>query len=165
MPSSHLILCHPLLLLSPISPSIRVFSNESALSMRWPKYWSFNFSIIPSKEIAGLISFRMDWLDLQSKGLSRVFSNSTVQKHFELILQLMENSATQQASKTHLALEMLANGQLHTEPSSEDSDLVPSLAVGGDGISSLQDQASPCLARRTLRTLRALHGSRTRRRW
>ena len=64
MPSSHLILYHPLLLLPPIPPSIRVFSNESALPMRWPKYWSFSFSIIPSKEIPGLISFRIDWLDL-----------------------------------------------------------------------------------------------------
>ena len=65
MPSSHLILCHPLLLLlSPIPPSIRVFSNESTLRMRWPKYWSFSFSISPSNEHLGLISFRMDWLDL-----------------------------------------------------------------------------------------------------
>ena len=64
MPSSHLILCHPLLLLPPIPPSIRVFSNESTLRMRWPKYWTFSFSIIPSKEIPGLISFRMDWLHL-----------------------------------------------------------------------------------------------------
>ena len=64
MPSSHLILCHPLLLLPPIPASFRVFSNESAFCMRWPKYWSFSFSIITSKEIAGLISFRMDWLDL-----------------------------------------------------------------------------------------------------
>ena len=64
MPSSHLILCHPLLLLPPIPPSIRVFSNESTLHMRWPKYWSLSFSIIPSKEHRGLISFRMDWLDL-----------------------------------------------------------------------------------------------------
>ena len=64
MPSSHLILCHPLFLLPPIPPSIRVFSNESTFHMRWPKYWSFSFSIIPSKEIPGLISFRMDWLDL-----------------------------------------------------------------------------------------------------
>ena len=63
MPSSHLILCRPLLLLPPIPPSIRVFSNESTLRMRWPKYWSFSFSIIPSKEIPELISFRMDWLD------------------------------------------------------------------------------------------------------
>ena len=64
MPSSHLILCHPLLLLPPIPPSIRVFSHESTLCMRWPKYWSFSFSISPSNEYPGLISFRMDWLDL-----------------------------------------------------------------------------------------------------
>ena len=64
MPSSHLILCLPLFLLPPIPPSIKVFFNESTLHMRWPKYWSFSFSIIPSKEIPGLISFRMDWLDL-----------------------------------------------------------------------------------------------------
>ena len=64
MPSSHLILCRPFLFLPPIPPSIRVFSNESTLCMRWPKSWSFSFSIIPSKEIPGLISFRMDWLDL-----------------------------------------------------------------------------------------------------
>ena len=64
MPSSHLILCRPLLLLPPIPPSIRVFSKESTLRMRWPKYWSFSFSIIPSKEIPGLISFRMDWSNL-----------------------------------------------------------------------------------------------------
>ena len=64
MPSSHLILCHPLFLLPPISPSIRVFSNESTLCRRWPKYWSFSFSIVPSKEYPGLISFRMDWMDL-----------------------------------------------------------------------------------------------------
>ena len=64
MPSSHLILCRPLLLLPPIPPSIRVFSNESTFHMRWPEYWSFSFSIIPSKGIPGLISFRMDWLDL-----------------------------------------------------------------------------------------------------
>ena len=64
MPSSHLILGRPLLLLPPIPPSIKVFSNESTLRMRWPKYWSFSFNIVPSKEIPGLISFRMDWLDL-----------------------------------------------------------------------------------------------------
>ena len=64
MPSSHLIFCHPLLLLLPIPPSIRVFSNESTIHMRWPKYWSFSFSISPSNEHPGLISFRMDWLDL-----------------------------------------------------------------------------------------------------
>ena len=82
MPSSHLILCRPLLFLPPIPPSIRVFSNESALHVRWPQYWSFSFRIIPSKKIPGLISFRMvGWISLQSKGLSRVFSNITVQKH------------------------------------------------------------------------------------
>ena len=82
MPSNHLILCCPLLLLPSIFPSIRVFSNESALCIRWPNYWSFSFNISPSNEHPGLISFRMDWLDLlHSKGLSRVFSNTTVQKH------------------------------------------------------------------------------------
>ena len=81
VPSNHLILCRPLLLPS-IFPSIRVFSNESDLCIRWPKYWSFSFSIRPSNEHPGLISFRMDWLDLlQSRGLSRVFSNITVQQH------------------------------------------------------------------------------------
>uniref|UniRef100_A0AC11D5X1 Uncharacterized protein n=1 Tax=Ovis aries TaxID=9940 RepID=A0AC11D5X1_SHEEP len=67
-PSSHFILCHPILLLPPIPPSIRVFSKESTLRMRWPKYWSFSFSIIASKEYPGLISFRMDWLDLAVQG-------------------------------------------------------------------------------------------------
>ena len=82
MPSSHLILGRPLLLLPLIPPSIRVFSNESTLLMRCPKYWSFSFSIIPSKEIPGLISFEWTgWISLQSKGLSRVFSNTTFQKH------------------------------------------------------------------------------------
>ena len=82
MPFNCLILCHPLLLLPSIFPSIRVFSNDSVLHIRRPKYWSFNFSISPSSEYSGLISFRMDWLvTLQSKGLSRVLSNTTVQKH------------------------------------------------------------------------------------
>ena len=93
MPSSHLILCHPLLLLPPIPPSIRVFSSESAFCMRWPKYWSFSFSITPSKEHPGLISFRMDWLDLLAvQGLSRVFSNTTVQKHQFFGAQLSSQS-------------------------------------------------------------------------
>ena len=74
MPSNHLTLCRPLLFLPSIFPSIRVFSNESALHIRWPKNWSFSFNIIPSHEHPGLISFRMDWLDL-------VYSNTTVQKH------------------------------------------------------------------------------------
>ena len=82
MPSSHLILCRPLLLLPPIPPSIRVFSNESVLRIRWPQYWSFSLSISPSNEHPGLISLGWTgWNSLQSKGLSRVFSNTTVQKH------------------------------------------------------------------------------------
>ena len=83
MPSNHLILCH-LLLLPSIFPSIRFFSNESALHLKWPKYWSFSFSISPFNEYSGLISFSPEWtgwISLQSKGLSRVFSNTTVQKH------------------------------------------------------------------------------------
>ena len=93
MPFSHLILCCPLLLLPPIPPSIRVFSNESTLRMRWPKYWSFSFSIIPSKEIPGLISFRMDWLDLLAvHGTLKVFSNTTVQKHQFFGAQLSSQS-------------------------------------------------------------------------
>ena len=81
-PSNHLTHCCPLLLLPSTFPRIRVFSNESVLCIRWSKYWSFSFNISPSNEHAGLISFRMDWLDLlASKGLSRVFSNTTVQKH------------------------------------------------------------------------------------
>ena len=82
MSSNHLILCHPLLLLSSIFPSIRVFSNESALHIRWPKYWSFNFSVSPSNGYSGLISLGLTGLiSLLSKGLSRVFYNTTVQKH------------------------------------------------------------------------------------
>ena len=82
MPSNHLILCWPLLLLPSIFPSIKVFSNESALRIRWLKYWSFSFNISPSNEHPGLISLGWTgWISLQSKGLSRVFSNTTVQKH------------------------------------------------------------------------------------
>ena len=82
IPSNHLILCHPLLLPPSVFPSLTVFSNESALCIRWPNYWSFSFSISPSNEYSGLISFRWtSWISLQSKGLSRVFSNTTVQKH------------------------------------------------------------------------------------
>ena len=79
MPSNHLILCRSLLLLPSIFPSIRVFSNESVLHIRWPKYWRFSFNISPSNEYSGLISFRMDSISLLSKGLSRIFSNTTVQ--------------------------------------------------------------------------------------
>ena len=93
--------CHPAISSSvfpftscpPIPPSIRVFSNESTLRMRWPKYWSFSFNIIPFKEIPGLISFRIaGWISLQSKGLSRVFSNTTVQKHQFFSAQLSSQS-------------------------------------------------------------------------
>jgi len=89
MPSNYLILCRPLLLLPSIFPSIRVFSNKSALCIRWPKYWSSSFNIRPSNEHPRLISFRMDWLDLLAvPGLSRVFSNTTVQKHQFFCAQL-----------------------------------------------------------------------------
>ena len=89
MPSSHLILCRPLLLLLPIPPSIRVFSNESTLHMRWPKYWSFSFSIIPSKGIPGLISFRMDWLDLLAvKGTLK-----SLLKHHSSTASILQRSA------------------------------------------------------------------------
>ena len=82
MPSNHLILCCPCLLPPSIFPSIRIFSNESVLHMRWTEYWSFSFSISPSNEHSRLISFRIDWLALLAvQGLSRVFSNTTVQKH------------------------------------------------------------------------------------
>ena len=82
MPSSPLILCRPLLLLPSVLPSIRVFVSESALHIRWPKYWSFSFSVSPSNEHSVLISFRIDWFDLLAvQGLLRVFSNITVQKH------------------------------------------------------------------------------------
>ena len=110
-PSSHLILCHPLLLLPSIPPSIRVFFNESSLLLRWPKYWSFSFSISPSNEHPGMISFRMDWLHLfsvqgtlksllhrfsafwlRSSVVSRVFSNTTVQKHPFFWAQLSSQS-------------------------------------------------------------------------
>ena len=93
MLSSHLILCCPLLLLPPIPPSIRVFSNESALRMRWPKYWSFSFSINPSKEIQDWSPLGWTgWISLQSKGLSRVFSNTIVQKHQFFGTQLSSRS-------------------------------------------------------------------------
>ena len=86
MPSNHLILCHPLLLLPSIIPSFRVFSNESVLRIRWPEYWSFSFTISPSNEYSGLISFRMDWLDLLA--VLGVVSKTTVQKHQFVSAQL-----------------------------------------------------------------------------
>ena len=95
MPSKHLFLCPPLLLLPSIFSSIRVFSNESALHIRWPKYWCFSFNISPSKEHLGLISFRMDWLDLLAvKGTLKSLLETTVQKHqfFDAQLSLQSNS-------------------------------------------------------------------------
>ena len=95
MPSSHLILCHPLLLLSPIPPSSRVFSNESTLRMKWPKYWNFSFSIIASKEIPGLISFRMDWLDLLAvQGTSQESSPTPQFKSINLLALSFLHSPT-----------------------------------------------------------------------
>ena len=88
MPSNHLILCCPLLLLPSIFPSIRVFSNESALRIRWPKYWSFSFNISPSSEHQDWSLGWTGWISLQSKGLSRVFSSTTVQKHQFFCAQL-----------------------------------------------------------------------------
>ena len=101
MPSSHLIHCHPLYLLPPIPPSIRVFSNESTLLTRWPKYWSFSFSIIPFKEHPGLISFRMDWLDLLA-----------VQGTRKRLLQ--HHSSKHQFFSTQLSSQ--SNSHIHTWP-------------------------------------------------
>ena len=99
MPSSHLILCCPLFLLPPIPPSVRVFSNESTLRMRWPKYWSFSFSIIPSKEIPGLISFRMEWLDLLAvQGTLK----SLLQHHSSKASILWRSAFTVQLSHPHM---------------------------------------------------------------
>ena len=106
IPSSHLILCHPLLLLPPVPPNIRVFSNESTLHMRWPKYWSFSFSIIPSKEHPGLISFRMDWLDLLAvQGTLKSLHNTIDQKHpfFGAQLSSQSNSHIHLQNKIHRA--------------------------------------------------------------
>ena len=107
MPSNHLILCHPLLLLPSIFPSIRVFSNELALCIGWPKYWSFSFSISSSNEYLGLICFRVDWFDLLFfKRLSRVFSNITFQKHqcFGTHLSLWSNSHIHTITGKNIAL-------------------------------------------------------------
>ena len=89
MPSNHLILCRPLLLLPPIPPSIRVFSSESTLHMRWPKYWSFSFSISPSNEHPGLISFRMDWLDLLEVQVQEDSQESSPTPQFKSINSLV----------------------------------------------------------------------------
>ena len=95
MPSNHLIFCRPLLLLPPIPPSIRVFSNESTLRMRWPKYWSFSFSLILPENAQDWTPLEWTgWISLQSKGLSRVFSNTTVQKHQFFGTQLSSQSSS-----------------------------------------------------------------------
>ena len=98
MPSSHLILCRPLLLLPPIPPSIRVFSNESTLRMRWPKYWSFSFSISPSEEIPGLISFRTDWLDL----LAVQGTCKSLLQHYSSKASILQRSAFFTVQLSHL---------------------------------------------------------------
>ena len=115
MPSSHLILGRPLLLLPSIPPSIRVFSNESTLCVRWPKYWSFSFRIIPSKEIPGLISFRMDWLDLLAvQGTLRSLLQHTVQKLCRLHMLFPLTSGFLFPSTCHLyKLEFLAFFPFH----------------------------------------------------
>ena len=93
MPSNHLTLCHPLLLLPSVFPRIKVFSNELVLHIRWPKHWSFSFKIGPSNEYSGLIFFRIDWLNLVAvQGTSRVFSNTTVQRHQFFGTQLSSQS-------------------------------------------------------------------------
>ena len=104
MPSSHLILGRPLLLLPPIPPSIRVFSNQSTLRMRWPKHWTFSFSIIPSKEIPGLISFRMDWLNLLA-----------VQGILKSLLQHHSSKSSQKKTKTNKKKTYQANAVFYKE--------------------------------------------------
>ena len=115
MPPNHLTLCHPLLLPPSIFPSIRVFSNESVLHIRWPKYWSFSFSISPSIEYSGLISFGWTgWISLQSMGLSRVSSNTTVQKHqfFGAQLSLLFNSPRRLSLNGELVFDTSISGHI-----------------------------------------------------
>ena len=110
MPSNHLILCHPLLLLPSIFPSIRVFSNESALHIRWPKYWSFSFSISPSNEYSGLISFRIDWLDLL---VAQGTLKSLLQYHILKSLQYFYTNNTYKQTNTHKKISKLVFGNVH----------------------------------------------------
>ena len=102
MPSSHLILCRPLLLLPPIPPSIRVLSNESTLRMRWPKYWSFSFSIIPSNEHLGLISFRMDWLDLLARGFQGSSPTPQFKSLNSLVLSRLHSPTVKKAERRRI---------------------------------------------------------------
>ena len=127
MPSNHLILCRPLVLLLPIPPSIRVFSKESALRSRWPKYWSFSFNISPSNEYSGLIFGWTDWISLQSKGLSRVFSNTTVQKHQFFSTQLSSQSNSHiQSGETQFQKEEISVKQ---ETEGSHACLLPTLSL------------------------------------
>ena len=123
MPSSHLILCRPLLLPS-IFSSIRVFSNKSALCIRWPNYWSFSFNISSSNEYSGLIPLRWTgWITLQSKGLSRVFSNTTVQKHPFFTTQLSLESNCHRGTKCYSpALTAIQNDTVQNDTVSIQSD-------------------------------------------
>ena len=122
MPSSHLILCHPLLLLPPVPPCIRVFSNESTLCMRWPKYWSFSFSISPSKEHPGLISFRMDSLDLLAvqetlKGLLQHHSSkASVLRHsaYFMVQLSWKSQFSLQSQRRALPKNVQTTAQLHS---------------------------------------------------
>ena len=104
MPCNHLTLCHPLHLPRSILASIWVFSSESVLRIRWPKYWSFSFNISSSNEHSVLISFRMNWIPLQSKGLSRVFSNTSVQKHQFFGLNRTKGGGRRNSLLSHSAL-------------------------------------------------------------
>ena len=134
MPSNHLILCHPLLLLPSIPASIRVFSNESALHMRWPKYWSFSFSISPSNEYSGLISFRMDWLDLLAvqgtlKSLLQHHSSkaSILQRSAFFIVQLSHPYMT--TGKTKALTRWTFVGKVETEHCLKHKNMLPAMWV------------------------------------
>ena len=111
MPCNHLILCRPILLLPSIFPRIRVISNELAVHIRWPNYWSISFNISPSNEHPGLISFRTGWISLQSNGLSRVFTNTTLQKHQFFGTQLSSQSNSHNHTRPYPWLDgtLLAN--------------------------------------------------------
>ena len=125
MPSNHLILCCPLLLLPSIFPIIRVFSNESALHIRWPKYWSFSFTISPSNEYSGLISFPSGLIGLisfQSKGLSRVFSKTTVQKHQFFSTQLSSHTKD---NPQRVGADALPKASRRTSPATRTNTCVP----------------------------------------
>ena len=117
MPSSHLILCRPLLLLPPIPPSIRVFSNESTLRMRWPKYWDFSFSISPYNEHPGLISFRMDWLDLLCSPRDSQESSPTPQfKSIKIAINSLLMKMKEESEKAGLKLNIRKTNIMASSP-------------------------------------------------